>query len=604
MKLCYSSTSFPKTVHLRIFLPLFLHFRLEMNDLFGNIARPSTPDKDISHLSNQSSKPHSGYHSPSLNLGYLASDELQSVGSGKSEEKNQRQFSGRKLRNRLKCLLNSTKKTWSNRKNDPETGDQPPIGNLFGKCESELSSGSTDYQSIPPLPNYGDDHTKLEQDVEPVYIGTRDGDKSSTKAFPNAVFGNHTVHKRTIRHVPTSVEEPEPRLSQCYQHHHLTLVEKHSNTMRSSSTNQHHHHLHRSHQKSLTEKQISMGGTSNGQPEQQFRVITVVDANTNPDTPMWSRTPALSNAPYNASVCREEQTAGNGNSVRTLSELQPPMTLGSEKTPRMSIGPRTGGTNSLAVAFVDTPRTSSTSGANTHKPNEDPTITGTDSRGHTAQSRFRQFWVENLVAGRSRTKSENQSSAESSSRSESVKERPEDRLSPLSAYNRDQLPPHAHTVTGGSNQAASLLRRLAAYTNVSSPQSDQSSIRSGTYSLRRHGQVQTSRAVHSGSGRSDSVPIPTSYLCPGNEKTRRQKSHRSVIGRLMSMSSGSGKSSEDLFTLPDPSKLPKEEPIGTLEFTRTRLKNPKKISQKFQVKSGIDVLRRKRGVFAFLVLFI
>ncbi|KAF6773045.1 hypothetical protein AHF37_07628 [Paragonimus kellicotti] len=329
-----------------------------------------------------------------------------------------------------------------------------------------------------------------------------------------------------------------------------------------------------------------MEGASNHQSEQLFGVITVVDAHNTSDNPMWSRTPTLSNAPYNASVCREEQTAGNGNSIRTPSELQPPVATGSEKTPRLSIGPRTGGTNSLAVAFVDTPRTSTTSGANTHKPNEDPTVTGTDSRGHTVQSRFRQFWVENLVAGRSRTKSENQSSAESGSHSESVKEQPEDRLSPLSAYNRDQLPPHAHT--------ASLLRRLAAYTNVSSPQSDQSSIRSGTYSLRRHGQVQTNRAVHAGSGRSDSVPIPTSYLCPGNEKTRRQKSQRSVIGRLMSMSSGSGKSSEDLFTLPDPSKLPKEEPVGTLEFTRTRLKNPKKISQKFQVKSGIDVLRRKR----------
>ncbi|KAF8566741.1 hypothetical protein P879_05093 [Paragonimus westermani] len=255
-----------------------------MNDLFGNIERPATPEKDISHLSSQSSKPQSGYQSPSLNLVYLASDELQSVGSGKSEEKNQRQFSGRKLRNRLKSLLNSTRKNWSNRKSDLETGDQAPTETLFGKCDSELSSGSADYQSIPPLPNYGDDHTKLEQDVEPVYIGTRDDEKSSTKAFPNAVFGNHTVHKRTIRHMPTSVEEPEPRLSQCYQHHHLTLVEKHSNTARNSSVNQHHHHPHRSHQKSLTEKQISMSGASNDQSGQQFTVITVVDAHNASDT--------------------------------------------------------------------------------------------------------------------------------------------------------------------------------------------------------------------------------------------------------------------------------------------------------------------------------
>ncbi|TPP56778.1 5'-AMP-activated protein kinase subunit gamma-2 [Fasciola gigantica] len=222
----------------------------------------------------------------------------------------------------------------------------------------------------------------------------------------------------------------------------------------------------------------------------------------------------------------------------------------------------------------------------------------------TVHSRFKQFWVESFVSGRCRTKSENQSGIAPHLQGDSSRVRsPVTELESTTIPRKDVLPPHAHTITGGSSQATSLLRRLAQYTNMSTPPSDQMSIKSGTDSLKRttHGRrglLGHTSGVSSAGGRSGSVPIPPTHSLFVQGQHRRQKSPRAVIGRLVSGSGLYGKSTEDVLLsldLPDPSKLPREEPCSSLEFTQARLKNPKKIPQKLKVRSGFDVHRRKRA---------
>ncbi|TGZ64750.1 hypothetical protein CRM22_006228 [Opisthorchis felineus] len=256
----------------------------------------------------------------------------------------------------------------------------------------------------------------------------------------------------------------------------------------------------------------------------------------------------------------------------------------SERTGFWGPAAKSSGANTPTVAFKETIQSRTVT-----RFDDEPVGSVAESRGgQSVQSRFKQFWVESFATGRSRTKSENQTGM--GSRGESLRGRNLGRVSPQIVYQKDVLPPHAHTVTGGSTQATSLLRRLALYTNISGSPSEQSSIRSGTDSLRRYGQPSPTNAATADS-RSGSVPLQVA------DRHNRHKSPRAGIGRFMSMSSGSGKSSEDMIgqMLPDPSKLPKEEPVSTLEFTGTKLKNPKKISQKFQAKSGFEVLRRKRA---------
>ncbi|KAG5454338.1 5'-AMP-activated protein kinase subunit gamma-1, variant 3 [Clonorchis sinensis] len=256
----------------------------------------------------------------------------------------------------------------------------------------------------------------------------------------------------------------------------------------------------------------------------------------------------------------------------------------SERTGFWGPAAKSSGANTPTVAFKETIQSRTVT-----RFDDEPVGSVSESRGvQSVQSRFKQFWVESFATGRSRTKSENQTGI--GIRGESLRGRNLGRVSPQIVYQKDVLPPHAHTVTGGSTQATSLLRRLAVYTNISGSPSEQSSIRSGTESLRRYGQPSPTNAATTDS-RSGSVPLQVA------DRHNRHKSPRAGIGRFMSMSSGSGKSSEDMIgqMLPDPSKLPKEEPVSTLEFTGTKLKNPKKISQKFQAKSGFEVLRRKRA---------
>ncbi|CAH8833639.1 unnamed protein product [Trichobilharzia szidati] len=219
-------------------------------------------------------------------------------------------------------------------------------------------------------------------------------------------------------------------------------------------------------------------------------------------------------------------------------------------------------------------------------PNSYSNQQGTEPKSiQTVHSRFRQFWVETFVGGRSRTKSENQTPIQA----EAHKVRFSDRLNEPTGHETDILPPHAYTITGDSSQAASILRPLAVYTNLSSPQSDQISpgfISSGTGSLRRL----VSKHPRSGA---DGISItPPFSLFQQNDKFRLGKSTAGVKGRFVSTGNIPGKSSEDLYTLPKPSKLPCEQPISTLEFTTSKLKNPKK---NFPLKTSLDVLRRKRA---------
>ncbi|CAH8446737.1 unnamed protein product, partial [Schistosoma turkestanicum] len=204
----------------------------------------------------------------------------------------------------------------------------------------------------------------------------------------------------------------------------------------------------------------------------------------------------------------------------------------------------------------------------------------------TVHSRFRQFWVETFVGGRSRTKSENQTPLQA----ESHKVRFSDRLNEPLDSEVDVLPPHAYTITGGSSQAASILRPLAVYTNLSGPHSDQVSpgfISSGTGSLRRL-VTKNYRGVVNGI----SITPPAFSLSQQSDKLRWSKSPIGRKERFVSTGNITSKSSDDFYIHPKPSKLPREQPVSSLEFTTSRLKNPKK---NFPLKTSLDALRRKRA---------
>ncbi|CAL8105573.1 unnamed protein product [Calicophoron daubneyi] len=316
--------------------------------------------------------------------------------------------------------------------------------------------------------------------------------------------------------------------------------------------------------------------------------------------PVWGKQPAShsgqKSGPSSSEVPRD---------LRSTKNRRDSLLKGTESTPRSSTNTitddRRDSFRDLPVKCDTTEAQRASSSSNAEKESEplENESTDLDPRAYrTVHSKFRQFLVEGFNTGRSRTKSEypSNNTHNDSSRGNSMRmNKPEDTNS-ASSQSKEDLPLHAYTVTGGSTQGTSLLRRLAAYTNLSGTQSDQASIRSGTDSLRRalHGHM--GRSHHASEGRSGSVPTPPDYaiLPRGSDKSHHHRSPRGMIGRLMSMSSGSGKSTEDII-LPDPSKLPREHPCSTIEFTQTRLKDPKRIPQKFQVKSGIDVLRRQRA---------
>ncbi|KAA0197366.1 hypothetical protein FBUS_00038 [Fasciolopsis buskii] len=251
-------------------------------------------------------------------------------------------------------------------------------------------------------------------------------------------------------------------------------------------------------------------------------------------------------------------------------------------------GGRSNSGSSTAPHNVPSPNVSRGS-TDKSRDNLDSNVRGSEPRNSvTVHSRFKQFWVESFVSGRSRTKSENQSIVVPNLQGDGSRVRsPVTELESGSCIPRkDVLPPHAHTITGGSSQAASLLRRLAQYTNMSTPPSDQMSIKSGTDSLKRttpgkRGLLGHASGVSSAGGRSGSVPIPPAHSLFVQGQHRRHKSPRAVIGRLVSGTGAWGKSAEDVMLsldLPDPSKLPREEPCSSLEFTKVRLKNPKKVN--------------------------
>ncbi|KER29979.1 hypothetical protein T265_13262, partial [Opisthorchis viverrini] len=573
----------------------------------------------------------------SVSASYFDSDVDQLMVNNTPEATRYKRVLGKKLRARLKDLLKSSNKK-SSQFGSNSNVDARSTPELVSVAE-KLSDQNLEYDSIPPIPHIQHD-TVQSEDVqdEPKYIGTRDTTKSSAKAFPNAMFGNHAVHPRARKHTLTTLDEVEPHASPYYQHHHLPLVEKYANNVQLSQTASRHHHHHHKHHYCKTNRKVdgekqdketvslkstesykSEGATSEPPMNVLHQAASRLSRYDIRDIPIHVYLcnvlliRLLKNLPKPTTgfaLLGAHQTTWNSDStnqrLRALSVHCPSLSIDeplgqpymanqmsdssqftandSERTGFWGPAAKSSGANTPTVAFKETIQSRTVT-----RFDDEPVGSVSESRGgQSVQSRFKQFWVESFASGRSRTRSENQTGI--GSRGESLRGRNLGRVSPQIVYQKDVLPPHAHTVTGGSTQATSLLRRLALYTNISGSPSEQSSIRSGTESLRRYGQPSPTNAATADS-RSGSVPLQVA------DRHNRHKSPRAGIGRFMSMSSGSGKSSEDMIgqMLPDPSKLPKEEPVSTLEFTGTKLKNPKKISQKFQAKSGFEVLRRKRA---------
>ncbi|CAH8454460.1 unnamed protein product [Dicrocoelium dendriticum] len=199
------------------------------------------------------SKVHSECQSP-----YRISDDTKSTCSAFSDNNRvgQKPVSGRKLRARLQGLLRSkvVKQVAPLEREETEL----PIQSIFGRNEPSTSLEGIPFNLIPPLPHgYTKNESQL-QPEDPNYVGTRDQCKASTKAFPNAVFGSHSAHKRSTKHAPSSTEEPEHHSSTCYQHHHLVIREKRTNATKPivvpgrthHGYHQHRHHHSKSHQKS------------------------------------------------------------------------------------------------------------------------------------------------------------------------------------------------------------------------------------------------------------------------------------------------------------------------------------------------------------------
>ncbi|KAH9282923.1 5'-AMP-activated protein kinase subunit gamma-2 [Echinococcus granulosus] len=188
-------------------------------------------------------------------------------------------------------------------------------------------------------------------------------------------------------------------------------------------------------------------------------------------------------------------------------------------------------------------------------------------------SRFRQFFVENLRSSRLRTHSEqqqnhNQGGSSSSSRGAYPIGESPNKLKPPTVKFGAGLPPHAHTITAGTSSAVT--RALLQSTQRAKDDGligagEVSPGTSGMSSSPMNRQCYPSVSLTSVNDSDGTGSFPISK--------KRLKSTHKMVRKLLKLSPGQKKHVHDSEELPDPSKLPRELPQSSLEFTQSRLKN-------------------------------
>lgn len=196
-----------------------------------------------------------------------------------------------------------------------------------------------------------------------------------------------------------------------------------------------------------------------------------------------------------------------------------------------------------------------------------PTSGGPNRSMHT---RFRQFFVENLRSSRQRTHSEQQANCKGGRTPQPPSESPNKLKPPTVKFGGAGLPPHAHTITAGTGSAVA--RALLQSTQRAKDDgSIESSGNSGLSSSPMHYPSISLSSVNDSEGGG-------SY----KSSKKRLKSTHTMVKKLLKISSNQKKQGEDYGDLPDPSKLPREMPQSSLEFTQSRLKNaPRRVSSLF-----------------------
>ncbi|CAH8461754.1 unnamed protein product [Schistosoma rodhaini] len=556
---------------------------------------------------------HSGERTPiSSHFGSIASDEL-SVTSSQTSQQKKSHLSGRKLRLRLQALLRSKTDKQQlqqqfNTNTDINTNELTTDCYTSEHLVTDINDGtkSVNDDAIPPVPKFHE--TSPEHNSENVfkYSSRMDGHNETEEVVEYERKEDN--HRETLLSLSYSNKyemkniyqtQPKHHADPLYEKHHVILEEKAlMNTANTFSTGghhgHHHHHHHHHHHKTRSNKNLpstSLNVLQNDSSNSSTNKKTTEKNN----SAMWGRGSGSANIGLNTTATASRKThphsvvdskdkaSGNRGDISSASNsgasgqssvhstVQRP-----SHSPFFVSGNAAPSCEPLVVISLEGPVSPNAYGQQSSEPKTVQTV----------HSRFRQFWVETFVGGRSRTKSENQTPLQA----ESHKVRFSDRLNGPLDPEMDVLPPHAYTITGGSSQAASILRPLAVYTNLSGPHSDQVSpgfISSGTGSLRR-----LVSKNHRGGVNGMSITPPAFSLSQQNDKFWWSKSPIGRKERFVSTGNITGKSSDDLYMHPKPSKLPREQPVSSLEFTTSRLKNPKK---NFPLKTSLDVLRRKRA---------
>ncbi len=206
--------------------------------------------------------------------------------------------------------------------------------------------------------------------------------------------------------------------------------------------------------------------------------------------------------------------------------------------------------------------------------------------GKSVHNKFRQFFVENLRNSRLRTHSEQQSSGSRGVESPN-------KLRPPVAKLSSGLPPHAHTITAGTGRAVG--RALLQSTQRSK---DDGAIDGGSPDT--SGISSSPVRGHYPSMSVSSVNESEPADGEGKSSKRKMKTPKKMVRRLLQLSSGQKERRFYSGDLPDPSKLPREVPQSTLEFTQSRLKNiPRKVSLNFRhYLAVLLIIRWEQSLFA------
>ncbi|VDP80327.1 unnamed protein product [Echinostoma caproni] len=156
-------------------------------------------------------------------------------------------FSGGKLRNQLRSLIRSSRKSSAENTPDPRSSadvyrdgpipiltpallleqsvrEDAPESLLNPSPSPSQNSGTNTYDSLPPLPLSNEPITEsLIVQAKSNYVEPRETNKAAPRRFHNTIS-----HLRSPRHAMALTPEPEPHASPYYPHQHLTIVERHA----------------------------------------------------------------------------------------------------------------------------------------------------------------------------------------------------------------------------------------------------------------------------------------------------------------------------------------------------------------------------------------